>query len=71
MSLAASRLAIGETGCHTTFKNGLHKRFSCEPNKTIRQENNHIETNQKQTLSRMFNQTIDGTKQKQKCGNYL
>lgn len=70
MSLAAACLAIGETCCHTTFKNGLHQRFSCEPNK-IRQENNHIETNQKQTVFRMFNQIQYGTKQKQKCSDYL
>lgn len=31
MSLPTSRLAIGETCCHCTVKNGLHQRFGCEP----------------------------------------
>lgn len=31
MSLPASCLTIGKACCHSTFKNGLHQRFSCEP----------------------------------------
>lgn len=30
MCLPTSRLAVGETCRHTTFKNGLHQRFGCE-----------------------------------------
>lgn len=31
MSLSTSCLAIGKTCSHATIKNGLHQRFSCEP----------------------------------------
>lgn len=31
MSLPTSSLAVGETCCHSTFENGMHQRFGCEP----------------------------------------
>lgn len=42
MGFAASRLTVGETRCHASFKNGLHQRFRREPEEIIGPDNNHF-----------------------------